>query len=54
MALETGEDTSVRVHFERDVSAQSGGNGRWRDPPSIPFSGNAHASMTLKYGGETE
>jgi hypothetical protein len=42
------------VRFERDVRAQSGGNGWWRDPPSFLFSGSAHAGMTLRYGGETK
>src|SRR6476469_2382103 len=54
MAIEAGDDTSVRVRFERDVTAQSDGNGRWRDPPSSVFSGSAQAGMTLSYGGETE
>ena len=31
MAIEAGDDTSVCVRFEHDVTVQPGGNGRWRD-----------------------
>ncbi len=54
MAIEAGDDISVGVRFQHDMTAQAGGNGRWRDPPPSLFSGSAQAGMTLRYGGETE
>jgi hypothetical protein len=46
MAIEAGEDISIRVRFERDASAQPGENGWWRDPPPCLFFGVAQAGMT--------
>jgi hypothetical protein len=37
MVFEAGEDISVRVRFEREVTGQPGRNGRWRDPSLLFF-----------------
>jgi hypothetical protein len=50
MAIEAGEETSVRVRFERDVSGQPGGNGWGRDPPAFVFSGSAQAGDPQVWG----
>jgi len=43
IAIETGDDISVSLRFERDVTAQSGGNDWWCDFSPSLFSGSAQA-----------
>ena len=52
IAIEAGGDTPVRLRFERDVTAQPGGNAGCRGPPPFVFSGSAQAGMTLRCGEE--
>jgi len=51
IAVEVGDDISVRLRFERDVTDQPGRNGRRSDPPrllsSFFFSGSAHPACPL-------
>jgi hypothetical protein len=46
MAIEAGEDISIRMRFERDLTAQPGGNGWRRDSQAFLFSGSAQAGVT--------
>jgi hypothetical protein len=43
MAIEAGDDFPVRVRFERDVTAKSGGNSWRRSPSPSRYSGSAQA-----------
>jgi hypothetical protein len=53
MAIEAGDDVSVRARFERDVSAEPGGESCQRSSPSL-CSGSAQAGTTLRSGDEAD
>jgi hypothetical protein len=54
MAIEAGDEFSVRVHFERDVTANPGGKSCRRSRPPSLYSGSAQAGMTIRSGGEPD
>ena len=54
MAIEAGDDFSVRVRFERDMTAEPGGKSWRRSPSPSLYFGSAQAGMTLRYGGELD
>ena len=53
MAIEAGDDVSVRARFERDVSAEPGGESCRRSSPWL-CSGSAQAGTTLRSGDEAD
>ena len=54
IAIEAGDDFSVRVRFEPDVTAEPGGNSCRRGPSPLLWSGSAQAGITFRYGGELD
>ena len=54
IAIEAGDDFSVRVRFERDVTAEPGGKSCRRSPSPSLCSGSAQAGMTLRSGDEAD
>ena len=53
IAIEAGDDFSIRVRFEPDVAAEPGGNSSRRGR-SHAWSGSAQAGITFRYGGESD
>ena len=51
IAVEVGDDFSVRMRFERDLTAQPSGNGRWRGPSHALWFGIAQAWDDLQVWG---
>ena len=55
IAVEAGEDFSVRVRFERDMAAEPGGNSALAQPVALALFADARKpEMTLRYGGELD
>jgi len=54
MAIEAGDDVSAGARFERDVSAEPGGESCRRSSSPSLCSGSAQAGMTLRSGGEAD
>ena len=54
MAIEAGDDVSVRARFERDVSAEPGGESCRRSSSPSLCSGSAQAGTTLRSGDEAD
>ena len=50
IAVEAGDDISVRMRFERDVTAEPGGNGCRRGRRPRLFSGRAQAESPQVWG----
>src|SRR5208337_3374924 len=54
MAIEAGDDFSVRLRFEPDVTAEPGGNSCRRGRSDSLWSGSAQAAIAFRYGGESD
>ena len=54
IAIEAGDDFSARVRFERDVTAEPGGNGCRRCSAALSLFRERASRMALRYGDESD